>query len=45
MKNKKNIADENTKKKSIVFPIILGILVIGGGIYGYKEYQHGQHHG
>lgn len=41
MKNNKN---KEPKKKSIVFPIILGTLILGGGIYGYKEYQYGQKH-
>lgn len=47
MKNKKNKTDNtdpSSQKKSIIFPIILGALVIGGGIYGYKEYQYGKHH-
>lgn len=44
MKNKNNKQDKNSKKSSIIFPIILGILVIGGGIYGYRAYQYGLTH-
>ncbi|MEZ5037342.1 MAG: HlyD family secretion protein [Chitinophagales bacterium] len=32
------------KKKSILFPIILGIVILAGGFFGYKEYVHGQSH-
>lgn len=32
------------KKKSPVFFIILGILLIGGGWFGISKYNHGQHH-
>lgn len=35
---------EENKKKSPLFPIILAVLVIGGGIYGYKEYKYGLKH-
>jgi membrane fusion protein, multidrug efflux system len=31
-------------KKNIIFPIILGIVVIGGGIFGYNKYMYAQHH-
>jgi membrane fusion protein (multidrug efflux system) len=36
---------ENTtaKKKSLAFPIVLAILVIGGGWYGYSKYHYAQH--
>lgn len=47
MENNNN-TQENTpevkKKKSIVFPIILGVLVIGGGIFGFSKYQYSLHH-
>lgn len=39
-----NEETEQPKKKSILFPIILGALLIGGGIYGYSEYKHSQEH-
>lgn len=32
------------KKKSNVFVIVLGILLIGGGLFGYSKYVHGKHH-
>ncbi|MDR2205371.1 MAG: HlyD family secretion protein [Flavobacteriaceae bacterium] len=32
------------KKKSPIFPIILGILIIGGGFFGIKKYTYGLHH-
>ena len=32
------------KKKKPVFIIILALLVISGGWFGYSKYQHGQHH-
>ena len=32
------------KKKSLVFPIILALAIIGGGIYGYHTYSYGQSH-
>jgi membrane fusion protein (multidrug efflux system) len=32
------------KKRKPVFPIILGILVIGGAWFGISKYIHGQHH-
>jgi membrane fusion protein (multidrug efflux system) len=35
---------KQTKKRSIVFPIILAILLIGGGIFGYHKYTYAQHH-
>ena len=41
MKNTKN---KQEGKKSVIFPIILGVLVIGGGLFGYKEYAYGQNH-
>jgi membrane fusion protein (multidrug efflux system) len=31
-------------KKSKVFPIILALLIIVGGWFGYSKYTHGQHH-
>lgn len=37
---------ENTtaKKKKSVFPIVLALLVIGGGWYGYSKYHYAQHY-
>ncbi len=35
---------EAPKKKSKVFPIVLGALVIVGGGFGLTKYIHGQHH-
>lgn len=32
------------KKKSYTFPIILAVLVIVGGTWGYTKYNHGLHH-
>jgi membrane fusion protein (multidrug efflux system) len=32
------------KKRSIIFPIILAILLIGGGWFGYHKYTYSQHH-
>lgn len=32
------------KKKNPVFPIILAVLLIGGGWFGISKYQHGLHH-
>lgn len=32
------------KKRSFVFPIILAILVIGGGYFGISKYIYSQHH-
>ncbi len=45
--NENNFSTEESaqpKKKSIVFPIILGALLIAGGFYGYSEYKHAQEH-
>lgn len=35
---------EAPKKKSKVFPIVLGLLVVVGGGFGLTKYIHGQHH-
>ncbi len=35
---------EAPKKRSKVFPIVLGILVVVGGGFGLTKYIHGQHH-
>jgi len=35
---------QKKKKKSPVFPIILAVLVIAGGIWGYRIWQHSLHH-
>jgi len=32
------------KSKKIIFPIILTIVLIGGGIFGYQKYNYAQHH-
>lgn len=32
------------KKKSPVFPVIMGILVIGAAFFGYHKYTYSQHH-
>jgi membrane fusion protein (multidrug efflux system) len=32
------------KKRNPIFPIILALLVIGGGWFGISKYQHGLHH-
>jgi len=46
-----NTAQENNantpeikKKKSFVFPVILGILAIAGAVFGYRKYTYSQHH-
>lgn len=35
---------EAPKKRSKVFPIVLGVLVVVGGGFGLTKYIHGQHH-
>lgn len=42
--NQENLTSEPKKKKSILFPIILAIIVLGGGIYGYQEYKYSKNH-
>lgn len=32
------------KKKSPLFPVLLAIILIGGGFFGYRMYRHGQTH-
>src|SRR5450432_2589792 len=32
------------KKRNPVFIVVLAILVIGGGWFGFNKYQHGLHH-
>jgi len=32
------------KKRNLAFPIVLAVLVIGGGWFGISKYQHGLHH-
>lgn len=45
IETKQTIATTGAKpKKSIVFPIILAVLIIGGGWFGISKYIHGQHH-
>ncbi|GEN69488.1 MULTISPECIES: HlyD family secretion protein [Chryseobacterium] len=44
MENNNTQAVEPKKKKSLVFPIILAAVVIGGGIYGYRAFTYGQYH-
>ena len=36
--------EEAPKKKSYTFIIVLALLVIVGGTWGYTKYNHGQHH-
>jgi membrane fusion protein (multidrug efflux system) len=35
---------ETKKKKNPVFLIVLALLVLGGGWFGFSKYQHGLHH-
>lgn len=44
MENNTTQNTEPKKKKSLVFPIILGVVLIVGGIYGYRTYSYGQVH-
>src|SRR5215813_8815401 len=37
-------ANGNGKKRNPVFIIVLGILIIGGGWFGFSKYIHGLHH-
>lgn len=37
-------SDQAPKKKNKIFPIILAILVIGGGAFGISKYIHAMHH-
>jgi membrane fusion protein (multidrug efflux system) len=39
-----NTPEMEPKKKSLVFPIILAVIIIVGGIYGYRTYSYGQVH-
>jgi len=39
-----NTTIEQPKKKSPVFAIILGIVIIAGAIYGYKKWSYGNSH-
>ena len=39
-----NIEQEAPKKKNIIFPIILAVLVLGGGTFGVTKYMHGLSH-
>lgn len=41
---KMEAAPEEPKKRNKVFPIILAVLVIGGGAFGINSYIHGQSH-
>ncbi len=34
----------NTSRRNPIFPVILAVLVLGGGWYGYTKYKHGQVH-
>ncbi|PQA90659.1 secretion protein HlyD [Chryseobacterium shigense] len=44
MENNNTPAIEPKKKKSLVFPIILAVVIVVGGIYGYRTYSYGQIH-
>jgi membrane fusion protein (multidrug efflux system) len=44
MENTQNMENEAPKKKSNVFPIVLVILVLVGGTFGFTKYVHSQHH-
>ena len=44
MENNTTQNTEPKKKKSLVFPIILAVVLIGGGTYAYKTYTYGQTH-
>jgi len=44
MENNTTPSAEPKKKKSLVFPIILAVVLIGGGIYGYNTYTYRQSH-
>lgn len=44
MENNTSPITEPKKKKSLVFPIILAVVLIGGGLYGYKTYSFRQVH-
>ncbi|MDN5395755.1 MAG: HlyD family secretion protein [Chryseobacterium sp.] len=44
MENNNTPEIEPKKKKSLVFPIILAVVVVVGGIYGYRTYSYGQVH-
>ncbi len=44
MENTNTQTTEPKKKKSLVFPIILAVIIIVGGIYGYRTYSYGQIH-
>ncbi|MCU7614872.1 HlyD family secretion protein [Chryseobacterium sp. GMJ5] len=44
MENNTTPATEPKKKKSLVFPIILAVVIIVGGIFGYRTYSYGQNH-
>jgi len=40
----KQVAPETPKKKSKAFLIVLILLVIAGGWFGFSKYNHGKHH-
>ncbi|WP_228465987.1 hypothetical protein [Chryseobacterium balustinum] len=44
MENNNTQVTEPKKKKSLVFPIILAVVIVVGGIYGYRTYSYGQFH-
>lgn len=44
MENNNTSNIEPKKKKSLVFPIILAAVLIGGGIFGYRSYTYSQYH-
>ncbi len=44
MNPNENSGAQEAPKKNKVFPIILSILVLGGGTFGFIKYNHSQHH-
>ena len=42
--NQTQSTPEAPKKKNKVFPIVLILLVVGGGIFGFTKYNYSQHH-
>jgi hypothetical protein len=40
----KNIPAATPKKSSKTFIIVLGLLLMAGGWFGFSKYTHGKHH-